>query len=126
MPCVPIMQLRMCIISEVLFSKRVGLVMRQLRLERGLSQQDLANLMNYERSRIGRLELGQTAITVDILLTIANALQIDIHTLLPVEVKLKKESVATEYIPCPPATHEQTQNPSSLREIHCPTATSST
>jgi len=92
---------------------------RQLRLERGLSQQDLANLMNYERSRIGRLELGQTAITVDILLTIANALEVDIYALLPVEVKLKKESVSTEYITCPPLTLDPTQNPSDHRAFPC-------
>jgi len=92
----------LCIISAVQFSKRVGLIVRQLRLERGWSQQELADRMNYERSRIGRLELGQTAITVDILLVIANALQVDIHSLLPVEVRLKTEVVREQQITCPP------------------------
>lgn len=91
----------MCVIGAVQFSKRVGLIVRQLRLERGWSQQELADRMNYERSRIGRLELGQTAITVDILLVIANALQVDIHTLLPVEVRVKKELVHEQLIACP-------------------------
>jgi len=103
MPCESIMDPWMCVIGAVQFSKRVGLIVRQLRLERGWSQQELADRMNYERSRIGRLELGQTAITVDILLVIANALQVDIHTLLPVEVRVKQELVREQWItrPCP-------------------------
>lgn len=119
MPCVPIMQRRMCIISAVDFSKRVGLLVRQLRHERGLSQQELANLMNYERSRIGRLELGQTAITVDILLTIANALEVDIHSLLPVEVKVKTETVTTERFQCQQKMTEMMPNPSSQLDQSC-------
>lgn len=91
----------MCVIGAVLFSKRIGLIVRQLRLERGWSQQELADRMNYERSRIGRLELGQTAITVDILLVIANALQVDIHSLLPVEVRLKQELLREQWITSP-------------------------
>lgn len=91
----------MCVISAVQFSKRVGLIVRQLRNERGWSQQELALRMNYERSRIGRLELGQTAVTVDILLVIANALQVDIYSLLPVEVRLKTDVVHESIIECP-------------------------
>jgi transcriptional regulator with XRE-family HTH domain len=113
------MQLRLCIISAVDFSKRVGLLVRRLRLERGLSQQDLANLMNYERSRIGRLELGQTAITVDILLTIANALEVDIHSLLPVQVKVKTETVATEQFQCQPKMTDSMPNLSDPAALPC-------
>lgn len=92
MPYLSIMDLSLCIFSAVHFSKRVGTKVRQLRLDLGLSQQELADRANYERSRIGRLELGQTAITVDMLLILANALEVDIYSLLPVEVKLKTES----------------------------------
>lgn len=91
----------MCVISAVQFSKRVGLIVRQLRNERGWSQQELALRVNYERSRIGRLELGQTAVTVDILLVLANALQVDIYSLLPVEVRLKTDVVHESVIECP-------------------------
>jgi transcriptional regulator with XRE-family HTH domain len=101
MPCDSIMDPSLCVIGAVHFSKRVGLIVRQLRLERGWSQQQLADRMNYERSRIGRLELGQTAITVDILLVIANALQVDIHSLLPVEVRLKREVCSEQWITAP-------------------------
>lgn len=101
----------MCVIGAVQFSKRVGLIVRQLRLERGWSQQELADRMSYERSRIGRLELGQTAITVDMLLVIANALQVDIHTLLPVEVRLKTEVVREQAIACPTTLCAMTLNP---------------
>ena len=113
------MQLRLCIISAVDFSKRVGFLVRQLRLERGLSQQDLANLMNYERSRIGRLELGQTAITVDILLTIANALEVDIHSLLPVQVRVKTETVTTEQFQCQSKMTDSMQNHSDPVDLRC-------
>lgn len=92
----------MCFIGAVQFTSRVGLIVRQLRQDRGWTQQELADRMNYERSRIGRIELGQTAITVDILLTIANALQVDIYSLLPVEVKVKKEFITEETLLCPP------------------------
>lgn len=66
-----------------------------------MSQEQLADLMSYERSRISRLELGQTAITVDILLTIANALEVSIFSLLPIQVRLKEETLATAESSCP-------------------------
>jgi len=102
----------MCVISAVHFSKRVGLIVRQLRLERGWTQQELADRMSYERSRIGRLELGQTAITVDMLLVIANALGVDIYTLLPVEVRLKTEVVSEVAFSCHAPMTAPTPNPS--------------
>lgn len=119
MPCLFIMASKLCSFDEMRFSKRVGLVIRELRLEKGWSQQQLAERMDYERSRIGRLELGQTAITVDILLDAANALQVDLHALLPVEVRLKKEVVTQQRILCPspdrfPITTPNRSNPSVL------------
>lgn len=78
--------------------------MRQLRLERGWTQQQLADRMNYERSRIHRLEQGQTAISVDILLVVANALEVDLPSLLPVEVRLKTEVSREQVLTCPSAT----------------------
>jgi transcriptional regulator with XRE-family HTH domain len=77
-------------ISTVHFSKKVGLIVRELRIERGLSQSQLADRMGIERSRVARLELGQTAINVDLLLSFANGLEVSIYSLLPIEVVIKR------------------------------------
>lgn len=71
---------------------QVGAIVRNLRLERNMSQQQLADLLCYGRRRISKLENGQIAVNVTILFDIANALQIDIYSLLPVKVRLKRES----------------------------------
>jgi transcriptional regulator with XRE-family HTH domain len=84
-----IMSALMSDLSTVQFSQRVGRVIRELRHHRGWSQQELADRLGYERSRIARLELGQVAINVDMLLLIANALEVDLFRLLPIEVKVK-------------------------------------
>ena len=85
------------VISTVQFSQRVGRVIRELLLDRGWSQQELADRLGYERSRIARLELGQVAINVDTLLLIANALEVDLFSLLPIEVKIKVDHPSLEH-----------------------------
>jgi transcriptional regulator with XRE-family HTH domain len=100
------------VICTVHFSKRVGVTVRELRLERGLSQLQLADMIGYERSRIGRLELGDTAISVDTLLAIANALEVSIYSLLPIDIKLKSEPVTPEQFKCQSASSVMTLNPS--------------
>lgn len=86
------------------FSKRVGAAIRELRLERGMSQAQLADKIGYERSRIGRLELGDTAISVDTLLSLANALEVSIYSLLPIDIKLKSDPVTPEQFQCQSAS----------------------
>ena len=102
----------MSVICTVHFSKRVGVTVRELRLERGLSQLQLADMIGYERSRIGRLELGDTAISVDTLLAIANALEVSIYSLLPIDIKLKSEPVTPEQFKCQSASSVMTPSPS--------------
>lgn len=102
------------------FSKRVGFRIRKLRLERNLTQFDLANLLRYERSRICRLELGQSAITVDLLLEISNALQVSIFDLLPVEVRLKNDEISPQKELCPLNSQETTPSQSSQGVSLCP------
>ena len=106
----------MGVISAVHFSKCVGAIVRELRLERGLSQLELAKKIGYERSRIGRLELGDTAISVDTLLVLANALEVSIYSLLPIDIKLKSEPVTPEQFQCQSASSVMTQNPSESME----------
>lgn len=105
----------MSVICTVHFSKRVGATVRELRLERGLSQLQLADKIGYERSRIGRLELGDTAISVDTLLAIANALEVSIYSLLPIDIKLKSEPVAPEQFKCQSASSVMTPSPSTSK-----------
>ena len=106
----------MGVFSAMQFSRRVGAIVRELRLERGLSQLDLATKIGYERSRIGRLELGDTAISVDTLLSIANALEVSIYSLLPIDIKLKSEPVSQEQFKCHSAMSVMTPNPSPSKE----------
>jgi len=106
----------MGVFSAMQFSRRVGAIVRELRLERGLSQLDLATKIGYERSRIGRLKLGDTAISVDTLLSIANALEVSIYSLLPIDIKLKSEPVSQEQFKCHSAMSVMTPSPSPSKE----------
>ena len=106
----------MSIICTVHFSKRVGASVRELRLERGLSQLQLADKIGYERSRIGRLELGDTAISVDTLLAIANALEVSVYSLLPIDIRLKSDPIPLEQFKCHSASSVMMQSPSNLKE----------
>jgi|1048.fasta_scaffold00331_4 transcriptional regulator with XRE-family HTH domain len=70
-------------------SSQVGLIIFRLRKERGMTQQELGDKINLQRTQIGKLEKGQRSITVDTLLNLANALQVSVYALLPIEVKIK-------------------------------------
>lgn len=69
-------------------SIRIGQLVKESRRAQGLSQEDLARLASIERGRITRLECGKAAFNVDLLLSIANALKVNIYSLLPIEVKV--------------------------------------
>jgi len=59
----------------------VGAQLRELRLERGLSQEGLAQLAGVDRKLIYRTELGQTSPRLDAVAQIADALQVDLAAL---------------------------------------------
>lgn len=50
---------------------------RQLRLARGLSQEELADLARLNRNYIGMIERGENAPTVDVLESLAEALEVE-------------------------------------------------
>lgn len=59
------------------FSERL----RSLRKERGYSQQKLADIANVEQSTIKRIELVQLAPTLDLLITLSRALNLEVRDL---------------------------------------------
>lgn len=70
-------------VSEQEFIKFLGVRIRQLREEKNISQQVLADICNVPKSTIGRLERGEVNPTVKTLLKISNALNIEfIHLFL--------------------------------------------
>lgn len=62
--------------------KAVGLQIRTLRLERKMSQEDLANEADIPLSQIGRIERGENNPTISTLYALSKALQVELKTLL--------------------------------------------
>ncbi|MEQ1603955.1 MAG: helix-turn-helix transcriptional regulator [Pyrinomonadaceae bacterium] len=56
--------------------------MRRLRLERGLSQEQLAEVANLHRTYIGSVERGERNVAIDNIERIANALKVSVSSLL--------------------------------------------
>lgn len=59
----------------------VGKRFQEIRIEKNVSQQDLAAKCNFEKSNMSRLEAGKTNTTLSTIQTVADALEI-----LPVEL----------------------------------------
>jgi transcriptional regulator with XRE-family HTH domain len=64
--------------------KAVGERIRELRTERGLSQEDLANEAEVPLSQIGRIERGENNPTISTLYVIALALEVELTVLVDV------------------------------------------
>lgn len=69
--------------SEILVG--IGSRIRELREQKGVSQQDLAAACNFEKSNMSRLESGKTNFTIGSLLKISKALQVKLKDLVDVE-----------------------------------------
>lgn len=74
-------------ISEETFIINLGIHIRQLRENKNLSQQDLANDCNIPKSQIARIERAKVNTTIRTLVKIANALQIEPKKLLDFTIK---------------------------------------
>ena len=85
--------------------RSLGATIRTLRIERGLSQETLANLANLDRSYMSGIERGLRNISVLNMARIASALQVPLVDLLygkktlPFPHDAEVESVATEWEP---------------------------
>lgn len=58
--------------------KNFGKTLRRLRDERGLTQEDLADLLRKDRAYISQLERGVKNVTLRTMVLIAEALEVDI------------------------------------------------
>ena len=64
---------------------KIGEKIKTLRDKRGMEQQDLAAVCNFEKSNMSRIEAGGTNMTFRTLLKISKALKVKIKDLLDVE-----------------------------------------
>jgi transcriptional regulator with XRE-family HTH domain len=66
--------------------QKIGQRIRELRESKGISQQNLAAVCNFEKANLSRIEAGRTNPTVSTLYKISQALEITISELVNVEV----------------------------------------
>lgn len=64
-----------------LILKSFGNHLRDIRQRKGISQEDLGNMINVPQSTIGRIERGQTNPNLCLLIAIAKYLEVDIKEL---------------------------------------------
>lgn len=62
--------------------KNLGIKLKYKRLQKGLIQEVLAEMIDVHEKYIGKIETGKQNITIKTLNRIANALEIDIYNLL--------------------------------------------
>lgn len=55
--------------------KAIGERIREIRLDKGMSQQELASACDFEKSNMARIEAGRTNITIWTLYRLSNALE---------------------------------------------------
>ena len=64
--------------DQAAFGKRL----KEVRKERGLTQERLADILNVSVSHLGNLELGKRGISIDLLMDISDVLNVSIDFLL--------------------------------------------
>lgn len=64
--------------NEIQLYIKVGQKIRKIRDRENLSQQELADRCNFEKSNMSRIEAGRTNLTLKTLYTISNALSVSI------------------------------------------------
>ncbi|UWY30173.1 helix-turn-helix domain-containing protein [Flavobacterium sp. TR2] len=58
--------------------QKVGKRIQEIRIEKNISQQDLASKCNFEKSNMSRLEKGNSNATLSTLEKVCDALQVDL------------------------------------------------
>ena len=70
--------------KEEVLLKKIGERIKKLRLEKGISQQELAVKLDYEKSNMSRLESGRINPRITTLYNVASALKIPLAELLSI------------------------------------------
>jgi len=73
-----------------LLQQKIGNRIRELRESKGISQQNLAAVCNFEKANLSRIEAGRTNPTISTLYKISQALEITLSDLLKVEATLQE------------------------------------
>ncbi|WP_202621845.1 helix-turn-helix domain-containing protein [Pontibacter russatus] len=66
--------------------KAFGVHLRKIREQRGISQQELADIANVSKLTVQRTENAKYSVTLDVLLSFAHGLQIPLKELLDLDV----------------------------------------
>lgn len=61
----------------------IGRKIKELRQERGITQQYLAELCDFENSNMNRIEAGRSNLTIKTLLIVAKSLGVSVRDLIP-------------------------------------------
>lgn len=72
--------------SKEVFQFRLGERIKSIRIEKGMSQQELATVCDFEKSNMSRIEAGNTNPTFYTLTKIAIALHVDLKELLDINL----------------------------------------
>jgi transcriptional regulator with XRE-family HTH domain len=80
------------VLTEKAFYARVGARIRAVRLTKGLSQTEVAKRIKSYQQNVGRTERGTENLTLDVILRIANALDVDPVEFFTGDAKIKKTS----------------------------------
>lgn len=76
--------------------RKLGLRIKEARLSKNLTQEQLAELVNCNTSHISNVENNHTKVSLNVLLAIANALDTTIDYLLTEQYKNTSQAVDTE------------------------------
>ncbi|MCT4664978.1 MAG: helix-turn-helix domain-containing protein [Flavobacteriales bacterium] len=78
----------------------IGRNIKNLRREKGLSQETLSNLLVISRSSLSNIESGRHHVSLSTLYMIANYLEIEISSLLPSleDIKLQEKKASHNYL----------------------------
>lgn len=73
-------------------ARAFGAVLRQMRTQKGISQETLAHLAGMERAHIGRIERGENQPSLGIILKLTRALDCDAGAMVTATIQVLKES----------------------------------
>ena len=71
-------------ISQIEKYKQLGLNVSYYRRKRELTQEQLAEIVNIDRTHVGNLELARAGTSLDVVFRVADALEVPVHKLFEV------------------------------------------